>query len=69
MRVFGCPHCGAWVEFEDTVCLACDTEIAYALDQDDIVAAQGRALCRFRGTLRCSWVADPTAPVPARPAC
>lgn len=58
MRVFGCPHCGAWVEFEDTVCLACRTEIAYDLDADDIVIAAGRALCRFRGTLRCSWVAD-----------
>lgn len=59
MRVFGCPHCGAWVEFEDTVCLACRTEIAYDLDDDEMVEAEGRLLCRYRGTIRCSWLADP----------
>ncbi len=59
MRVFACPHCGAWVEFEDRRCLACDTHLAYALDRDEIVRSVRGLTCRYRSLISCNWVADP----------
>ncbi|MCU1437058.1 MAG: hypothetical protein JWP66_145 [Naasia sp.] len=58
MRVFACPNCGAWVEFEDRVCLACDTELAYAPAIDDLLLAEGLDLCVFRDDIGCNWIAD-----------
>lgn len=58
MRVFGCPHCQARVEFEDAVCLRCRTDLAYALGDDELVPADGRELCRYRGTIGCTWLAE-----------
>ncbi|BDZ47429.1 zinc-binding metallopeptidase family protein [Naasia aerilata] len=59
MRVFACPKCGAWVEFEDRMCLACSTSLAYSPDRDDIVLADAEVLCGFREQIGCNWVADP----------
>lgn len=58
MRVFGCPHCEARVEFEDSTCLRCGTALAYALEADELVEARGRALCRYRDTIGCTWLAE-----------
>ncbi|NQX05565.1 putative zinc-binding metallopeptidase [Rathayibacter sp. VKM Ac-2856] len=57
MRVFGCPHCEARVEFEDAVCLRCGTALAYDVAADELVEAEGRALCVYRGTIDCTWLA------------
>src|SRR3954447_25466939 len=59
MRVFVCPHCGAWVEFEDRRCLACDTHLAYAPDRDPIARSVRGLTCRYRSLIGCNWVADP----------
>src|SRR4051812_49869434 len=59
MRVFGCPHCGAWVEFEDRRCLTCDTHLAYAPDRDQLVRSVRGLTCRYRSLIGCNWVADP----------
>ncbi len=59
MRVFACPNCGSWVEFEDRVCLACDTHLSYAPDRDLIVRAVPGLKCRWRPLISCNWVADP----------
>jgi hypothetical protein len=63
VRVFACPHCRTWVEFEDRVCLACGTELAYHPDHDSLVRAADERLCRLRDAIGCSWVAssDPAA--------
>lgn len=58
MRVFGCPHCEARVEFEDAECLRCGTALAYALETDELVEAAGRPLCRYRGTIGCTWLQE-----------
>ncbi|WKK72267.1 putative zinc-binding metallopeptidase [Rathayibacter oskolensis] len=58
MRVFGCPHCEARVEFEDAVCLRCRTALAYDLDRDELAEAEGRQLCRYRDTIGCTWLAE-----------
>ena len=57
MRVFACPSCRGWVEFEDTVCLACGTALAYDPAEDDLVRAEVRTLCRFHEVIGCNWVA------------
>ncbi|QHC64098.1 hypothetical protein GSU69_16370 [Rathayibacter festucae] len=57
MRVFGCPHCEARVEFEDARCLRCGTALAYDVEADELVEAEGRALCVYRGTIDCTWLA------------
>ena len=62
MRVFACPKCRAWIEFEDRVCLACGTQPAYAPAFDELVRAGEHPLCRFRDALGCSWVASPARP-------
>src|SRR4051812_28622806 len=59
MRVFGCPHCGAWVEFEDRRCLTCDTHLAYAPDRDQLVRSVRGLTCRYRSLIGCNWAADP----------
>ncbi|WP_210481721.1 putative zinc-binding metallopeptidase [Naasia sp. SYSU D00948] len=59
MRVFACPNCGSWVEFEDRICLACDTHLSYAPDRDLIVRSVPGLKCRYRPLLSCNWVADP----------
>jgi hypothetical protein len=63
VRVFACPHCRTWVEFEDRVCLACGTDLAYHPGPDMLVRAADERLCRFRDAIGCSWVAssDPAA--------
>ena len=58
MRVFACPQCRAWVEFEDRLCLACGTELAYDPDRDDVVRAADRTPCHQREPIGCSWVAS-----------
>jgi hypothetical protein len=59
VRVFACPKCRAWIEFEDRVCLACGTELAYDPDFDELVRAEEHPLCRLRDDIGCSWVASP----------
>jgi hypothetical protein len=61
MRVFACPVCGAWVEFEDRVCLACGSELSYRPEQDQLAPAGASANCRYREPIGCNWVADPGA--------
>lgn len=57
MRTFGCPHCGAWIEFEDRVCLNCRTRLAYDPGTDRVVRAEEHLLCEWRDVIRCPWVA------------
>jgi hypothetical protein len=63
VRVFACPQCRTWVEFEDRVCLACGTQLAYQPDGDRLVRAGDHDLCGAREAIGCSWVAsaDPAA--------
>lgn len=58
MRVFGCPHCEARVEFEDASCLRCGTALAYSPESDELVEARGLDLCRYRDTIGCTWLAE-----------
>jgi hypothetical protein len=64
VRVFACPQCGAWVEFEDRVCLACSTALAYRPERDELVRADADVLCRFREEIGCNWAADPAGAGP-----
>jgi hypothetical protein len=59
VRVFACPHCRAWVEFEDRECLACRTRIAYHPGLDELVTAAEHPLCRLRDAIGCTWTASP----------
>jgi hypothetical protein len=59
MRVFACPNCGSWIEFEDRICLTCDTHLSYAPDRDLVVRAVPGLKCRNRRLIACNWVADP----------
>ncbi len=61
MRVFACPRCRGWVEFEDLVCLNCGTALAYDPDRDELVdVAEGeRGLCRSWDAIGCNWLASP----------
>ena len=64
MRVFACPECRAWVEFEDLVCLACGTALAYDPRADTIVRRADVVLCSSWDAIGCNWVSAPVAPAP-----
>jgi hypothetical protein len=59
VRVFACPRCAAWVEFEDLVCLLCGTALAYTPSLDEMLASDGQVLCRLRDRISCNWIAWP----------
>ena len=67
MRVFACPECHAWVEFEDLVCLSCGTALAYDADQDTIVRRSDVVLCTYWDAIGCNWAAAPRPAPPGGP--
>jgi hypothetical protein len=63
VRVFACPQCRSWIEFEDLVCLNCGSALAYDPQADDVVVPGDRPLCRSWDAVGCNWLAstDPAA--------
>ena len=64
MRLFSCPVCHQQVYFDNTVCLACGSEIAFAPERLQMVAASAaHRNCVQRQTAEaCNWAivaADP----------
>lgn len=65
MRLFSCPVCRQQVYFDNTVCLACGSEIAFAPDRLQMVALGGRhRTCVQRQTAEaCNWAIEATDPI------
>ncbi len=68
MRLFACPVCQQQVYFDNTVCLACGSEIAFAPDRLQMVAvgAAGGAhrTCVQRQTAEaCNWAIEADDPI------
>jgi hypothetical protein len=68
MRLFSCPVCQQQVYFDNTVCLACGSEIAFAPDRMQMVAvgAAGGShrYCLQRATAEaCNWAIEAADPI------
>ena len=65
MRLFSCPVCQKQVYFDNTVCLACGSEIAFTPENLQMVAVGGlHRTCVQRFTAEaCNWVIDPNDPI------
>jgi hypothetical protein len=63
VRVFACPECHAWVEFEDLVCLSCGTALAYDPDGDTLVRRSDVVLCAHWAEIGCNWASSARPPV------
>lgn len=59
MRTFACPACASTVYFENTVCSACGTELAFAPARLGFVgrAASPLPACTNAGAAGCNWLA------------
>ncbi len=65
MRLFSCPVCQQQVYFENTACLACGSEIAFAPDRMQMVAVGGpHRTCVQRLTSEvCNWAIEADDPI------
>lgn len=65
MRLFSCPACQQQVYFENTVCLACGNEMAFAPDQMQMVAVGGshRTCVQRLTTEACNWAIEADDPI------
>jgi hypothetical protein len=65
MRLFACPVCQQQVYFDNTVCLACGSEIAFAPDRLQMVALGGaHRTCVQRQTAEaCNWAIESHDPI------
>lgn len=65
MRLFSCPVCQQQVYFDNTVCLACGSEIAFTPESLQMVAVGGpHRTCVQRFTAEaCNWAIDPNDPI------
>lgn len=67
MRVFSCSNCGGLTNFDDAVCVACDSQLGFlpgthemlALDADRQAELEGKSwsLC-VRSDLGCNWLVE-----------
>ncbi len=65
MRLFSCPVCQQQVYFENTVCLACGSEIAFAPDLMQMVGVGGshRTCVQRPTTEACNWAIEANDPI------
>jgi hypothetical protein len=65
MRLLSCPVCQQQVYFDNTVCLNCSSEVAFAPDLLQMVAVGGsHRNCVQRLTPEaCNWAIEPTDPI------
>ena len=59
MKLFACPVCESRLYFENSLCLACDSPVAYAPERRHfVVPGAGYPNCSNAGECDCNWVAD-----------
>ncbi|HEV7417215.1 MAG TPA: putative zinc-binding metallopeptidase [Tianweitania sediminis] len=60
MKLFTCPHCGQRLYFENSLCLNCNTPVAYHPHRGEFVVAgaAGAPICTNAGECDCNWVAE-----------
>ncbi|MGQ0842519.1 MAG: zinc-binding metallopeptidase family protein [Sporichthyaceae bacterium] len=58
MRSFVCPSCGGLLFFENSVCLACDTQVAYDRATRELVAVPPGLQCANLVLAECNWTAQ-----------
>jgi hypothetical protein len=57
VRAFRCPHCGQLVFFENSACLNCGTELAFAWPAREIVRLDEQSRCANATLAECNWIA------------
>ncbi|GAA4396037.1 zinc-binding metallopeptidase family protein [Tsukamurella soli] len=71
MRDFACSHCGQQLAFENSMCLGCNSPLAYSLadrdllvvgDTDGVVDTDAYRICANLHVARCNWLAAPDSP-------
>lgn len=65
MRLFSCPVCRQQVYFDNTVCLACGSEIAFAPDRLQMVVLGGahRGCVQRQTSEACNWAIEADDPI------
>ena len=65
MRLFSCPVCRQQVYFDNTVCLACGSEIAFAPDRLQMVVLGGahRTCVQRQTSEACNWAIEADDPI------
>ncbi len=59
MHAFVCPRCGQLVFFHDRACVACDTPLGFAPDQQRMEVVQApRFRCEAQERAGCNWLVD-----------
>ncbi len=64
MRAFACDVCGNLLVFENSVCMACKTEVGFAVPEGRLVALGAaepfgggrRVRCASAGLAACNWL-------------
>ena len=67
MRAFTCPSCGVLLFFENSMCLACGTEVGFDRTARDFVTVPPGLRCANAVVAECNWVA--AAPGELCPCC
>lgn len=64
MKLFACPNCGNRLYFENNVCLACGTEMAYLphATRFGVPGVDGVVACANRTECACNWASDDGGP-------
>lgn len=59
MKLFTCPVCKSRLYFDNSLCLACSSQVAYAPDRQQFVApGPDDRNCRNASACDCNWVGD-----------
>ncbi len=58
MRAFACPTCQHLVFFHNSVCLSCQSPLAYDPDAASIVVADDQRRCTNFSLASCNWLTD-----------
>ena len=72
MRRYFCPHCANEVHFDNTVCVKCNSSLAYSSPIDGFLSAVPPAqsasgiahYCANRDLIRCNWIVQEQGPSP-----